>query len=70
MLTMCAALQESKFWKFLLKDISISSWTYVVWILIRKCLFAGIMALTVGSANAIANIILQFVDLSVISLMR
>jgi hypothetical protein len=70
MLTICAALQESKFWKFLLKDISISSWTYVVWILIRKCLFAGIMALTVGSANAIANIILQFADLSVISLMR
>ena len=70
MFTMCAALQESKFWKFLLKDISISSWTYVVWILIRKCLFAGIMALTVGSANAIANIILQFADLSVISLMR
>lgn len=33
-------LQESKFWKFLLKDVSVAAWSYVVWILLRKCIFA------------------------------
>ena len=33
MLTTCAALQESKFWKFLLKDISQKTWKFCFWIL-------------------------------------
>jgi hypothetical protein len=69
-LTTCAALQESKFWKFLLKDISQKTWKFCFWILIRKFLFAAIVTLTVGSVNAIANIILQTADASVFFFLR
>jgi hypothetical protein len=70
-LTTCTApVQESKFWKFLLKDVSVAAWSYVVWILLRKCIFAGIMTLTMGSVNALANVVLHFADASVILLMR
>ena len=70
MLTTFAALQESKFWKFLLKDISQRTWKFCFWILIRKFLFAAIVTLTVGSVNAIANIILQTADASVFFFLR
>jgi hypothetical protein len=69
-LTTCTALQESKFWKFMLKDVQSKTWMYVVWILLRKCIFAGIMTLTIGSANALANVVLHFADLSAILLIR
>ena len=54
----------------MLKDVQSKTWIYVVWILLRKCIFAGIMTLTIGSANALANVVLHFADLSAILLIR
>lgn len=50
---------EMKSWKWLIQDFSKKSWQLFSWVLLRKLLLAGVMELSIGSANALLNLLLQ-----------
>lgn len=54
---------HAKFWNFLIKDLRGNSWWYCSWVLLRKLLFAGAMALMISFGNSISVLLIHVLDL-------
>jgi len=52
---------EMKSWKWLIQDFSKKSWKVFLWVVLHKLLLAGMMELSLVSANALLNLLLQLI---------